>query len=224
MTLRPRNIVLAAVALVVAGVAGGFLYFLLSGESAPAPADVPERVSGPVAQTPDGRWAVLRGSGTYAGYRVQEEYLSIGVRTAVGRTHGVAGTVDVAGGTIVGGALRADLAQLVSDQPGRDDALRTRGIQTDAYPRATFTLDGPLRLSAADATAPGTLTLHGRRAAVRVTARAARVGDRLVVAGRVPVGFARFGIEPPSKAGVVTVRDHGVLEFRLVLARPATPS
>jgi polyisoprenoid-binding protein YceI len=221
MTLRPRNIVLAAVALLVAGVAGGFLYFLLSGGSAPAPADVPERVSGPVARTPDGRWAVLRGPGTYAGYRVEEEYLSIGVRTAVGRTHGVAGTVRVAGGTIAGGGLRADLAQLVSDQPGRDDALRTRGIQTDRFPRATFTLDAPLRLSAGDATAPGTLTLHGRRAPVTVTARAARVGDRLVVAGRVPVAFARFGIAPPSKAGVVTVRDHGVLEFRLVLGRAA---
>jgi polyisoprenoid-binding protein YceI len=219
MTLRPRNIVLAAVALLVAGVAGGFLYFLLSGGSAPAPADVPEEVSGPVARTPGGHWAVLRGSGTYAGYRVEEEYLSIGVRTAVGRTHGVAGTVRVAGGTIAGGALRADLAQLVSDQPGRDDALRTRGIQTDRFPRATFTLDAPLRLSADDATAPGRLTLHGRRAPITVTARAARVADRLVVAGRVPIAFARFGIAPPSKAGVVTVRDHGILEFRLVLGR-----
>lgn len=217
MTLRPRHIVLAAVVLVVAGVAGGFLYFLLAGGDAPAPADVPERGSGRVERTPDGRWAVLRGSGSYAGYRVEEEYLTIGVRTAVGRTHGVAGNVRIAGGTVASGVLRADLAQLVSDQPGRDDALRTRGIQTDRYPRSTFTLAGPLRLSAGDATAPGTLTLHGRRARVTVTARAARVGDRLVVAGRVPVAFDRYAIAPPSKAGVATVRDHGVLEFRLVL-------
>lgn len=33
----------------------------------------------------------------------------------------------------------------------------------------------------------------------------------------VPIAFEDFGIEPPSVAGFVTVRDTGRLEFRLRL-------
>jgi hypothetical protein len=44
-------------------------------------------------------------------------------------------------------------------------------------------------------------------------------GGRLEVVGSAPIRFADFAIEPPSVAGVVTVRDRGRLEFRLVLAR-----
>ena len=68
--------------------------------------------------------------------------------------------------------------------------------------------------------ATGTLTLHGRRAAIAVTVRGQRLsGGRLELVGSAPIRFASFAIEPPSVAGLVTVRDHGVLEFRLVLAR-----
>ena len=68
--------------------------------------------------------------------------------------------------------------------------------------------------------ATGTLTLHGRRAAIAVTVRGQRLsGGRLELVGSAPIRFATFAIEPPSVAGLVTVSDHGVLEFRLVLAR-----
>ena len=44
-------------------------------------------------------------------------------------------------------------------------------------------------------------------------------GGRLELVGSAPIRFATFAIEPPSVAGLVTVSDRGVLEFRLVLAR-----
>jgi polyisoprenoid-binding protein YceI len=220
MAPRPRTLVLGALLLALAGIAAGFVYFLIDDGSAPAPADVPQAGAEPLGQTADGPWVVRGGRGTYAGYRVDEEYLSVGVRTAVGRTPRVRGSVAIAGGRITAASLRADLRLLRSDKPGRDDALRTRGIETDAYPRATFrTLRGPVTLTARGAAATGRLELHGRSATVPVTLRAARVGRTLVLAGSVPIRFARFGIDPPSTAGIVTVRDHGVLEFRLVLAR-----
>jgi hypothetical protein len=66
--------------------------------------------------------------------------------------------------------------------------------------------------------AKGALTLHGRRAPIDVTVRGQRVaGGRLELVGSAPIVFARFGIEPPSVAGIVSVRDPGLLEFRLVL-------
>ena len=107
-----------------------------------------------------------------------------------------------------------------SDQARRDDTLRFRAIETDRYPSARFTLAGPVAISARRPAAKGTLTLHGRRAAIAVTVRGQRLsGGRLELVGSAPIRFAAFAIEPPSVAGLVTVSDHGVLEFRLVLAR-----
>ena len=107
-----------------------------------------------------------------------------------------------------------------SDQARRDDALRLRAIETDRYPTARFTLAGPVAVAARPRQARGTLTLHGRRAAIVVPC---------VVSGCPAAGWSwsaarrsaspTFAIEPPSVAGLVTVSDHGVLEFRLVLAR-----
>ena len=109
---------------------------------------------------------------------------------------------------------------LRSDQARRDDTLRYRGIETDRYPAARFTLAGPVALRARARPATGTLTLHGRRAAIAATVRGQRLsGGRLELVGSAPIRFASFAIEPPSVAGLVSVRDHGVLEFRLVLAR-----
>jgi hypothetical protein len=39
----------------------------------------------------------------------------------------------------------------------------------------------------------------------------------LDLVGSTPIAFADYGIEPPSVAGVASVRDHGRLEVRLRL-------
>jgi hypothetical protein len=58
------------------------------------------------------------------------------------------------------------------------------------------------------------------RSPTAVTARGQRLaGGRLELVGSAPIRFSSFAIEPPSVAGIVSVRDHGVLEFRLVLGR-----
>jgi polyisoprenoid-binding protein YceI len=193
----------------------------LTGDDAPPP---PTLSGAPATGSADEggaeRWRPLAGQGTFVGYRVNEEYLGIGVRTAVGRTSAVTGTVTVDGDRVQAADLTADMRQLRSDQSRRDDTLRYRGIETDRYPTSRFTLAAPVVLSAATRHAKGTLTLHGRRAPIDVTMRGQRVADgRLELVGSAPIAFARFGIEPPSVAGIVSVRDHGLLEFRLMLGR-----
>jgi polyisoprenoid-binding protein YceI len=132
----------------------------------------------------------------------------------------VTGSLTVSGDRVNDADLRADMTTVRSDQARRDDALRSRAIETDRYPSARFTLAGGVAVAARPRQARGTLTLHGRRAAIAVTVRGQRLsGDRLELVGSAPIRFATFAIEPPSVAGVVTVSDHGVLEFRLVLAR-----
>ena len=51
----------------------------------------------------------------------------------------------------------------------------------------------------------------------RIPRRIALAPSWTVTAGTAPITFADFGIEPPSVAGVVTVEDHWVLEFKIRL-------
>jgi polyisoprenoid-binding protein YceI len=221
MGRRARIVVLAVVGVVIVLVAGGYAVLALTGDDAPPP---PRLQGAPAredaAPAGAGRWHPVAPAGSFVGYRVDERYLGVGVRTAVGRTSAVTGSVTVDGDRVEGADLRADMTTVHSDQARRDDALRSRAIETDRYPSARFTLTGPVALGARPREAKGTLTLHGRRAAIAVAVRGQRLsGDRLELVGSAPIRFATFAIEPPSVAGVVTVSDHGVLEFRLVLAR-----
>jgi polyisoprenoid-binding protein YceI len=217
MGRRARIVVLVVLGAAVALAAGGYAVLALTGGDAPPPPRLQGRPADEATKGA-GRWHPVPAAGSFVGYRVDEEYLGVGVRTAVGRTGAVTGSVTVAGDRIRAADLRADMTKLRSDQARRDDTLRYRGIETDRYPAARFTLAGPVALSARGRPATGTLTLHGRRAAVGVTVRGQRLsGGRLELVGRAPIRFAAFAIEPPSVAGIVTVRDHGMLEFRLVL-------
>lgn len=219
MGRRARIVVLAVLGVAVLLAAGGYAVLALTGDDAPAPPRLEGKPAGGSPTTGGaGSWHPVPAAGTFVGYRVKEEYLGVGVRTAVGRTSAVAGAVNVAGTRVQAADLRADMSKLRSDQARRDDTLRYRGIETDRYPTARFTLAGPVALSARGRPATGTLTLHGRRAAIAATVRGQRLsGGRLELVGSAPIRFASFAIEPPSVAGLVSVRDHGMLEFRLVL-------
>lgn len=221
MSRRLRIVLIGVAAVVLVALAGGYLALKLTGDDAPPPPALSGTPSsGGSAEGGDERWRPLPGQGAFVGYRVNEEYLGIGVRTAVGRTTAVTGTVTVDGDDVQSADLAADMRRLVSDQSRRDDTLRFRGIETDRYPTSRFRLTAPVVLSARARHARGTLTLHGRSAPIDVTVRGQRVaGDRLELVGSAPIEFSRFGIEPPSVAGLVSVRSRGLLEFRLVLGR-----
>jgi polyisoprenoid-binding protein YceI len=221
MSRRVRLIVFGVLAAVVLAVVGGYAFLALTGDDAPPPPSLQGRPASGADASGAGRWQPVPSAGTFVGYRVNEEYLGVGVRTAVGRTSAVTGTVTVDGRRVQAADLRTDMTKVRSDQARRDDTLRYRGIETDRYPTARFTLDGPFALTAAPRRTTGTLDLHGRRAPITVTVRGQRVaGGRLELVGSAPIRFAAFAIEPPSVAGLVSVRDHGTLEFRLVLAQP----
>jgi polyisoprenoid-binding protein YceI len=192
----------------------------LTGGDTPAPPQLSNRTPAAGGQGIAGRWRPLSAAGTFVGYRVDEKYLGVGVRTAVGRTRAVTGVVQVASGRLEAATLRADLRSLRSDQAQRDEALRTRAIETDRYPTARFRLSRPVALSATARPAGGTLDLHGRGSDITVEVRGQRLaGDRLELVGSARIRFPDFAITPPSVAGLVTVRDHGLLEFRLILER-----
>jgi polyisoprenoid-binding protein YceI len=213
--------VLAVVGVVVVLVAGGYAVLALTGDDAPPP----PRLQGTPAQegaapAGAGRWHPVAPAGSFVGYRVDERYLGVGVRTAVGRTSAVSGTVTVSGDRVEGADLRADMTTVRSDQARRDDALRSRPSRPIATrPRAS-------RWRARSPSPPrprqakGALTLHGRRAAIAVTVRGPAAVRRPPGAGRQRPDPLRDLCHRAAERGRPR---HGerprVLEFRLVLAR-----
>ena len=225
MPRRLRRLLIVLVACVVLGIGAGFAIFAVRGADAPPPPSLPERATAtPGASAPPaGRatWRVISGRDpTFVGYRVREQFVSFGVVDAVGRTGEVTGTAQIDGDTIEGAELETDMTTLRSDESRRDLALRRRGIETDRFPTATFVLTGPFEISREPVPARGRLTLHGETQPITARVSGQRGGDGTIeLVGSAPIEFARFGIEPPSVAGFVTVRDTGRLEFDLRLER-----
>jgi len=181
----------------------------------------------------DGTWMVDTSigsfsdfTGSFVGYRVQEELAGIGAQTAVGRTPDVTGTMTIAGTKVTEASIEADLTTLQSDDNNRDGQLGRQGIQTDQFPGATFTITEPIELGSIPAdgqvievTASGELTLHGQSQAVEVPMTARLSGDVIAVSGSIPILFADYGIEKPESFKVLSVDDNGVMEFQVFFSR-----
>ena len=158
----------------------------------------------------------------FVGYRVQELFGGETIKvTAVGRTPAVEGTMTISGTQVTAVDITADMTQLKSDKAPRDGQIKTRGIETDSFPTATFKLTQPITLPAApeqgkevDVTATGELTLHGVTKTVEIPLKASWNGDTIAVAGGADVAFSDYAIEPPTNA-IVSVDDNGEFELQL---------
>jgi polyisoprenoid-binding protein YceI len=175
----------------------------------------------------DGTWTIERSSTVFAGYRVNETFVAGNLKkTASGRTPEVMGSLTVEGSRITAAEVTADLTQLESDESRRDNAIRSRGLQTETYPMATFTVTEPIELPSAPVegeeitvTATGELTLHGTTKPVDVPLKARWDGSTISVAtvgDGVPVLFADYGIEPIDIANFVATEDRGTFELQLL--------
>ena len=194
---------------------------------------VPATTTAVAAASTAGTWAVDTDIGsfsdftsTWVGYRVQEVLGNgIGSATAVGRTPLVVGSVVLTDDAVEAVEVTADLRGLRSDKVYRDGKVRS-ALHTDDHPTATFALVGPVTLGdldgdgvSVDAVVPGTITINGMTGPVEVTLAATLVGDVVTVVGSFPIVFADHGIEAPGASIVVSVEDHGIVEFQLFLTR-----
>jgi polyisoprenoid-binding protein YceI len=181
----------------------------------------------------DGTWTVDSSIGSFAdftsafaGFRVQEELVGIGAKTAVGRTPDVTGTVTLDGTTIRSASFEVDMTTLTTDDARRDNALRGQAIETGRFPTATFALTQPIELAKIPANgekitanAVGDLTLHGVTKQVTFPVEAQHNGSVITVVGQLEVLFSDYSISRPSAASVLSVEDKGVMEIQLFLTR-----
>jgi polyisoprenoid-binding protein YceI len=227
-----RRILLALlVVVVVAGAA--FWYFVLrdtSSKKLTLKSDAPSATSAAKAPTSlAGTWKVVAGSGdqaTVAGYRVLEKFAAgVAQVTATGRTPGVTGTVTVVGKNVTAATFNVDMTKLSSDKVQRDNQIRNRGVETNKFPKATFSLTAPVALPSITEgkvfklTVPGNLTLHGVTKKVSLPLNAKESGSTFVIQGSLPIVMKDYAIDPPSIGGFVTVDDNGSLEFLANLAK-----
>ncbi len=173
-----------------------------------------------------GSWTISERGESFVGYRIGEELANIGTTTAVGRTGDVEATLEFDGAAITLVVITADLRTLRSDESFRDSALRTRGIETDTYPFATFTLTEPIAIDdlpvagqTLSVTVAGTLELHGVTNAVAVDLQGQYVDGLVVVAGSTEIALADYDIEKPTGFRVLSIEDIGIMEFELVFER-----
>ena len=204
-----------------------------SATSTAPPTTAPASTTAVSVAGPAGTWTVDTTIGSFndftsawVGYRVEEVLGNgIGANTAVGRTPLVAGSVELSDDSLLAVEVTADLRGLRSDKVYRDGRVRG-ALHTDDHPTATFALVGPVALVdvAGDGTSievvvAGTVIINGVAGAVDVAVAATLVGDVVTVVGSFPIVFADHAIEAPSASIVVSVEDHGVVEFQLFLTR-----
>ena len=225
--------VAALVVVLLAGVAiegGVYVYIHYIEKQAPKALDVttattPADSSGAASAAPvpvAGAWKVT--SGSLVGYRVKE--VLFGQNTeAYGRTSSASGSLTISGTSVDGASFTADLTSVHSDQSRRDAQFQGRIMDTAQFPTATFVLTSPIDFGTVPApgkpvteTATGKLTLHGVTRTVTFPVKAVRKGALLEASGQIPVTFADYQIPNPSFAGVTT-KDHGILEFLLVMKK-----
>lgn len=223
-------------ALVVAAFVGFLVFQVFSGD-APPPAALTSSSLGPSVSAGSGdfagTWSVDAtsgsledGSSTFAGYRVREELSTLGTHEAVGRTQAVTGSMTLSGSQVTALDLSVDMSTLTSDDDRRDGQLRERGLETDAFPTATFALTDPIEIGhepdvgeTIDATATGDLTVHGVTKQVSVPVTARWTGSRIEVAGSIDIAIADYGIEKPVGFIVLSIADTGTIEFHLLFQR-----
>lgn len=168
----------------------------------------------------NGTWTV--GSGSYAGYRVNEAINGASV-TVVGRTENVTGDVTIDGGTLTAGTVDVDLASVKTDADRRDEYFRTKAIDTSVYPQATFAVTDQLALDNLGADTQtvkltGDLTLNGVTKPVTADVQVGVVDGSINVAGSIPLTWSDFNVEAPNLGGA-NVDKTGSIEFLTVLAK-----
>ncbi len=165
-------------------------------------------------------------SGSFAGFRVQEE-LTIGEVTAVGRTGDVSGSLTIEDGTLVTAEVTVDFTRIVSNDPRREHAIHN-AIRTSVYPTATFVLTEPVELdiealeagSTLEIDLFGDLTVKGTTSQVFFHLHPTIVEEDLgLIVGSAEIFWSDFGVTPPRAPIVVSVADHGIVEFQLLVRR-----
>src|SRR5918995_4045828 len=98
-----------------------------------------------VVDTETGEFDFEGATGTFAGFRIQEELAAIGSTTAVGRTGDVTGSITIEGTTLTAASFDVDMTTITTNESRRDDRVQD-ALETADHPTGTFNLTQPVEL------------------------------------------------------------------------------
>lgn len=213
------GIVTVFIIFIVIVVAGLLIFSRSLSGSAPAPMQLlplsPATTSASTA-LPDGTW--ITGSGSLAGFRVEESFL-VQRSTIVGRTSIVTGSLVISHNEISSGSFHVDLSKVTVG--GKQNASFFQLLETGKYPNATLTLTQPIVFTSIptngqtiSSKATVSLTMHGITHAVTLTVLARSNGSVLEATGSAPLLASDWGIQSPF-----AVHNDALIEFLVVLQR-----
>ena len=252
---RPSFIAIAIVLIIAVGIGGGIWWFLKDdapdavdlesatrsldasttvadteptspSDTATTVTDPPTAVAGTwTVDTSVGEFSFEESTGTFVGFRVEEELSTIGSTTAVGRTPSVSGEITFDGTRLTAATIEADMSELSTNESRRDGRVH-EALDTAQFPTATFVLAEPIDLGDAVNTgapttvdATGDLTIHGVTTRVTLPLDAQLVGSTIVVVGSLDIALSAYGVEAPSAPIVVSVSDEAQIELQLFFAQ-----
>ena len=155
---------------------------------------------------------------TEASYSVQEQFLSQDLPVqAVGKTNAVEGQFQFSqDGQPTGEvtSIKVDLRTLTSDSQRRDNAIKTRWLESETYPFAEFVSTEAQNLPASynegdevSFKLVGDITIRDVTKPVTFDVTGALQGDTVTGTATTLIYMKDFGFEAPNIAGVLTVQD-----------------
>jgi polyisoprenoid-binding protein YceI len=104
--------------------------------------------------------------------------------------------------------------------------MRRQALETNDFPAASFTLSEPIALPGSAQSgepfavdAVGDLEIHGVTNRVTIPLEAQLVEGAIAVIGSLEIQFEDYAIEQPRAAAVLSVEDHGIMEFQVIFIR-----
>lgn len=190
----------------------------------PAPAPQKEEAAKPAsAPAATGTKYAVVADQSLATYTVGEKFANRELpNDAVGSTSSFQGELILDGGLLKPSTVTVDLRTLKSDSSRRDSTLKTRGLETDKYPEAVFTLNGiegadkiPADGKEVSFKLAGSMKIHGTEKPMVFDTKAKLQGDTFQLTSVVNFKMTDFGITPPSTAGMLTVKEEVKLEVKV---------
>ena len=153
-----------------------------------------------------------------ASYEVQEQFLSRDLpNQAIGKTNAVQGEFQISldgkpSGKVTN--ITVDLSQLASDEGRRDNRIRQQWLESSKYPNAVFTSTEAQGLPEAytegqdvNFKLTGDMTIRDVTKPVTFDVTGKLQGDTITGSATTQILMKDFGIDPPSIAGMLTVKD-----------------
>ncbi|MPZ54603.1 MAG: hypothetical protein GEU79_18070 [Acidimicrobiia bacterium] len=168
-----------------------------------------------------GEFSYEEATGTFAGFRIEEELQGLGSNVAVGRTEAVTGSLSLDGTQVLEAEFSVDMTSISTNDSRRDNGA-LEAMKVEEFPAATFQLGEPIELgeipeegATITATANGEFTIAGVTNPVEIPIEAQLTPQGLVVVGSTEITMSDYDVEVPQAPVLLSASEIATIEVQL---------